>query len=133
MAKPIIFNGEVSGVSTRSDSTLSVRIATSEFSDAEAAVLLTLRKNALQVTLTPLNVELEEPLTVASEKDMPTVTVVSETDIPTPGERLRKVIYAMWCYDKEAGKAPKDSIFSPYYETKMNMLIEFCKKKLPPL
>ncbi len=122
MAKPIIFNGEVSGVSTRSDSTLSVRIATSEFSDAEAAILLTLRKNALQVTLTPLNVELEEPLTVASERDM-----------PTAGERLRKVIYAMWCHEKEGGKAPKDSIFGPYYEAKMNMLIDFCKKKLPPL
>jgi hypothetical protein len=120
MAKPIKFNAELSGVSTRSDGSLSLRIGTPELTNEEALVLFRLRGIALDCTLTPLNQELEAP-----------EEVKSEIAIKTPSQRLRSVLFAVFAHEKELGKIGKDEIYDVWYPKQMEKLIDFCKKRLP--
>jgi hypothetical protein len=121
MSKPIQFNAILSGVSTRADGSLTLRISTPEFSAEETTVLLHLCRINLDCTLTPLNQELEAPLEVKAE-----------IESRTPSQRLRGVLFVWWKAELSQGKIPKDTTFEVFYAQKVEHLIEWVKGKLPP-
>lgn len=120
MAKPIKFNAELSGISTRADGSLSLRIGTPELSNEEALVLFRLRGIALDCTLTPLNEELDAPQEVKSA-----------IETKSPSQRLRAVLVAVFAHEKESGKLSKDELFEVFYAKRVEKIIEWLKTKLP--
>lgn len=120
MSKPIKFNAILSGVSTKADGSLSLRISTPEFSAEESTILLKLCRINLDCTLTPLQQELEAPIEVKAEMEG-----------KTPSQRIRGVIYALFRHEIETGKIAKDTLYEIYYAQRMEKIIEWLKGKLP--
>lgn len=118
--QPIKLNVILTGVSTRADGSLGLRIATPEMTAEEAVVLMKLTKINLDMTLEPLGQANETP-----------IEVKGEIDAKTPSQRLRGVLYALFSYEKETGKTPKDELFTVFYERKIEKVIAWIKTKLP--
>lgn len=93
---------------------------TPELSNDAILVMLRLRGINLNCVLTPLNVALE-----------PEVSVKSEIDTKTPSQRLRNTFYAVFMYYKETGQVLKEELFEPFYNRRMELIIEKVKEELP--
>lgn len=119
--KPIKFNAILSGVSTKSDGSLSLRISTPEMDAAETTVLLKLCRINLDCLLTPLNEELDPP-----------TEVVSEIETKTPSQRLRAVLFVWHKQLSDAGKMK--SSWPEFYAAQMERMINTIKEALekPP-
>lgn len=87
--------------------------------NAETLAMLRLRGVNLDCTLTALE-SVETP-----------IEVKAGIDSPSPATRLRNTIFAWFSYEKEGGRVAKDAPFTPFYESKVDALIDFVKKKLP--
>ena len=119
--QPVSMEVTLNGVRTRSDGTLSLSIQTSrEFTAQESVAVMQLNRMVLDMTLKPLKSE-ETPFEIKGSDEHIGVS-----------ERLRRCIFAWFKYEQEAGRTPKDEVFEIFRLKKMEQLIEFVKRKLPP-
>ena len=110
----------LNGVSTKQDGTLSLRIQTSrEFNAVESVALMELNRMILNMQLVPLRFE-DTPLEIEGSAESKSAS-----------ERLRNCIFVWFKSEQDAKRLPPDAVFEIFRQQKMEMLIEFVKRKLP--
>lgn len=115
MSKPVQLDAILGGISTRSDGSLSLRFSTLELSPEHTIPLLELRNQNLLMTLSP------------TDSHEPPQEIVAEKDAKTPSQRLRSVLYVLWCSLDEKSRGT----FNQFYDIKMEKIIIWIKDKLP--
>lgn len=115
MSKAITSEVQLTGVSTRSDGSLSLRFATPELAVDEKAAFMELQGLNLKMLLQPMN---SEPVEL---KDIKT-----ELQTKTPSMRLRAVLFVAW----EQANRPGE--WEDFYRHKMEFYINDIKRNLAP-
>ena len=118
--KPIQLHTILNRVATKADSSLSLSFSTPEMTAQETTVLIMLARRNLTMLLTPMGETVEPP-----------VEAKGEFNSKTPSRRLRDVLFVWFKYEQESGRLEKDARFEQFYDTKMETMIEWVKKKLP--
>lgn len=116
--KAITFTTILTGASTRSDGSLSLRLATSELQPSEKTVFFEMLNQSIKA--------LFQPIEGAPEN---LVEVRKEFDKKTPSQRLRACLYRLWEWDKSQKKTEID--FEAYYLDHMEIMIQKIKDQLP--
>ena len=120
--KPIKFNAILSGVSTKSDGSLSLRISTPEFTAEETTVMMKLTRINLDCTLQPLGDEVEPP-----------VETKRKLAGKTPGQRIRACLYVLFEHEQRLGLVADGATFDQFYEQRCEKIIAWLKRKLPEI
>lgn len=111
-------NGILSGLSTRVDGSLSVRIETQEIDSSIAADLFAMRNKFVKVLISDTNVsEMEQMVLIETP-------VKDSRKVKSDSQRLRAVLYRLWEQD------PQESDFEIYYHRMMGSFIEQIKERL---
>ena len=110
----------VESVQTRRDNTLKIVLGAQELSPSKGAELLGLMNKLTAVYLSP-----KETISNAELSQVDQIDV--ELNGKTPSQRLRNVLYIAWQQSPEGYKE-----FAPYYQWRMEKIIEFYKSKLEP-
>jgi len=114
--KAITCDAIITGISSRSDRSLSLRLATPELSAEECTAFHQIKGLNLKALFQPSDSVPQE-----------LVTVHNDLDIKTPSQRLRSVIYILWKQIK-----PDETNFELFYLDQMNEVIERFKAQLEP-
>ena len=110
----------LNGISSRADGSISLKLQTNrEFSATETTALLELNRMILQMQLIPLKFE-DAPMEIGGH-----------ADVKTPSQRLRAVLFVLFSHEKKTGVISQDEVFEFFYAKKVELLIDFIKKKLP--
>lgn len=115
MSKAITCEVQITGCSTRTDGSLSVRLATPELDVGEKAAFMELQGVNLKMLLQPMQ---EEPVELKDVKQ--------EFQNKTPSMRLRACLYVCWAQAEKPGE------FEDFYRHKMESIIQEVKKHLQP-
>lgn len=113
--KAIISEVQLTGASTRSDGSLSLRFATPELDPSAKTAFMELQNMTLKMILQPVSGEPSEI------KDIKT-----EFNTKTPSMRLRAVLYVAW---EQAGRPGE---WETFYSKKMEFYINDVKSHLAP-
>jgi hypothetical protein len=105
----------LTGASTRSDGSLSLKFATPELAPDEKTAFFELLNLNLKILLQPAD---SQPAELKEVK--------GQFDKKTHSQRLRAVLYVFWKQCSEQGE------FEEFYRRRMDELIEMFKKKLEP-
>lgn len=111
-----IQNCEMGTIASRADHSVAFRVITPELRPSEAGALMAWHGRACRVTIHPHEGEPDEVISVKTEMDR-----------KTPSQRMRGVLFLIWKAEGQPG-----SRFDPWYEDRMEQLIEKLKAKLDP-
>ena len=111
----ILFNGVLSGASTRQDGSLGLRVDTPELTPEEKLAVFALQNVPCEITFKP------------ADEAAPPKEVKGELSRKTVSQRFRAVVFVWW---SQLGK-PGD--FAQFYESEGNKVVEAYKAKLRPL
>lgn len=117
MSKALTTDAIITSASTRADGSLSFRVSTPELSSEEKVALIDLAQKPLRLLIQPLDGQPEAM-----------VEVKGKLAEKTPSQRLRAVIWHWW----KQGGAGEVTSFEPFYQSKVEGLIEQVKSKLNP-
>lgn len=111
--KTLQLNAIITGISSKVDRSLSLRISTPELTNKERADFMEYQGINCNLTVEPLD-----------EKAEGIEMIDRELETKTKSQRLRAVLFILWKQEGEQGK------FEDYYKNKMEGLIEHFKNKL---
>lgn len=112
--KAIRFEGQVTGLGTRVDGGLGVRMVTPELNSEEKTAFFEIQNLLVEVLIYPKD-----------SKDAEVLTVKKQIDGKSPSQRLHSVLFLLWKHEGESGN------FEAYYINRMEKLIEQIKARLP--
>jgi hypothetical protein len=118
MSEQKAIRGEVIFTSFRSkvDGSLSANLTTPELSTEEKVAMMNLQGLLCEILVFPVE-----------NKEAEVIELKKEMDHKSQSQKMRSVIFLLYRQTKQ------DVSFEQYYETTMNRLIEYLKRKLPPL
>jgi hypothetical protein len=116
MSRAVTCDVILTGASTRSDGSLSIRLSTPELPAESKTVFFELLNQNLKMLLQP---------TDGSPAELHDVK--GEFDRKTPSQRLRAVIFIWWRQLNEPGE------FEDFYRKKTEVLINYVKDQLKPV
>lgn len=105
---------QAGSVLSRQDGSVKLSYVTPELRPSEAGALLLLHGKNVRLTIIPEDVEVEE-----------TISVETERDTKTPSQRLRAILFVTFKEQERSGS------FQAFYEVEMDKIINHYKKKLP--
>ena len=111
----VLFNGVMTGASTRSDGSMAVRISTGELIPEDKLVLFNLQNIPCAVTLKPNDADAAPPKEIKGE-----------LSTRTQSERIRSVLFVWWKQLGEPGE------FAAFYDSETEKYIAAVKTKLKP-
>lgn len=112
--RAIRFEGQITGLSTKVDGGLSVRMVTPELKPAEKTIFFEMQNLLVEVLIYPKD-----------SKGAEVVKVQKQIDGKSPSQRLHSVMYLIWKHEGEEGS------FEAFYLSRMEKLIDQLKKRLP--
>lgn len=114
--KAITCDAIITGVSSRADRSLSLRICTPELLSSECAAFHDIKGMNLKALFQPVDSAPQEFISVKNDLDM-----------KSPSQRLRAVLFVVWKQLK-----PDETNFELFYLAQMNEVIERFKAQLEP-
>lgn len=114
--KAITCDAIITSASTKSDGSLSLRIATPELDAPSKTAFFELLNINLKLLIQPMDSVPQE-----------LVTVRNDLDVKSPSQRLRSVLFVVWKQMK-----PDETNFELFYLAQMNEVIERFKSQLEP-
>lgn len=112
--KAIRFEGQITGLSTRVDGGLGVRLVTPELKPEEKTAFFELQNLLVEVLIYPKDC-----------KDAEVIPVKKQMDGKSPSQRLYAVLFILWKQEGEPGQ------FETWYISEMQRIIDSYKARLP--
>lgn len=111
--KSVVLTANLTGFSTRSDKSVTIRAVSPELSPSETVSLFELQGLNVRLLIEPMDYAVEEKLTVQKE-----------ISGKTPSERLRSILFVGFRYSGEQD-------FTQYYLREMERICQHEKDRLP--
>ena len=115
-----ILHAGITRVSSAADNGVSMSVVTPELAPEQAATILRLKGQNVQVLITPIDEPGEEPELVSTDRDA-----------KSPAQRLRGVLFVCHKALRHIGKTGEE--FDAFYRNKLEAMIEAVKSKLAAL
>lgn len=109
----------MTGASTRSDGSLSIRLSTPELMPEEKTAIFELQNRNLKILIQPSDEPIER-----------LIEVKGSLGLKTASQRMRAVLYLEW--RQKSDRHESDVLFPEYYEREMSKMIERRKANLDP-
>jgi hypothetical protein len=114
--KAIILNGVMSGVSTRTDGSLGIRIESGELIPEEKLMVFNLQNIPCEISFTPRDADAEPPKIIKGEFDR-----------KSQSQRVHSALYVWWRQLGEPG------LFDAFYQSETEKFITSIKNRLKPI
>lgn len=113
-----LHNCTLGTVSSKEDGSVTFRVMTAELRGSEKSSVMDFHGKACRVAIFPHDTQIEE-----------TITVTTEKDAKTPSQRMRGVWFIAW---KQGVDKREGETFDAFYIRQYEKLLDFWKAKLEP-